>query len=311
MLRDAYGRPLTHARITVTSKCNYACFFCHGEGEGASRDLLTPHGIGLFAEAAVSLGIRYFKLTGGEPLLRRDLDEAIASIKRWRGVEVSIVTNGYYLADRLGGLVEAGLDRLNVSLASLRPDSYRAITGVDGLSRVLQGLRLCRDYGVPVKLNVVVLRGLNEGEVPSIIEYASGMGFDVSLIELIPLGVSREAYARHHLKLNRYAGELERMGASRVLRSFQNRPVYVLPSGTRVELVMGYGSPDFCMGCTRIRLTHDAKLKPCLYRNDNLVDVAPLLGGSLPHDEAVRRLREAIMEANRRRRPYFTAYSST
>jgi len=306
MLIDAYGRPLTHVRITVTYRCNYSCFFCHREGEEGGSDLLTPEGLARFAEAAVKLGIRYFKLTGGEPLLRADLEEIIAALKLQRGTEVSVVTNGYFLSKRLEGLIRAGLDRVNVSLNSLSPYTYHRITGVNGLDRVLEALSLCRDYGLPTKLNVVVLKDLNYHEIPRILSYASDMGFDVNLIELIPLGIDYVLYSKYHAELEGVERMLTAMGAERVTREFQNRPTYVLPTGIRVEVVKGYRNPELCRGCTRVRLTHDGKLKPCLYRADGLVDVAPLLKPSLPRHVAVTRLEEALREVNKRRRPFFS-----
>ncbi|RLF06530.1 MAG: GTP 3',8-cyclase MoaA [Thermoprotei archaeon] len=306
MLVDAYGRPLTHVRITVTHKCNYSCFFCHREGEAEGHDLLTPEGLARFAEAAVRLGIRYFKLTGGEPLLRADLEEIIAALKLQRGIEVSLVTNGYFLRERLKTLLQAGLDRVNVSLNSLSPNTYLRITGVNGLKRVLETLSLCRDYGLPTKLNVVVLKDLNEHEIPDIIGFASNMGFDVNLIELIPLGVSWALYSKYHVDLKHVERMLIAMGAERRTREFQRRPTYVLPTGVRVEIVRGYGNPELCKGCSRVRLTHDGKLKPCLYRLDGLVDIAPFLKPDLPRRMAVTRMEEALREVNKRRRPFFT-----
>lgn len=306
MLIDMYGRPLTHVRITVTRRCNYSCFLCHREGERGGRDVLTPEGLAVFAEAATKLGIRHFKLTGGEPLLRKDLEDIIAVLKLERGVEVSLVTNGYFLSERLESLLRAGLDRVNVSLSSLSPSVYLRITGVDGLSRVMSALSKCRDYELPTKLNVVILRGLNYREIPRLLDYASSMGFDVNLIELIPLGIGQPLFSKYHVSLEGVEKLLIDMGAEQRAREFQHRPTYVLPTGIRVEVVKGYGNPELCRGCRRVRLTHDGKLKPCLYRADGFVDITPFLAPSSPKRVALACLEEALREVNKRRRPYFT-----
>jgi len=306
LLVDRFGRPLTNLRISLTSECNYNCVFCHREGEGPAPDALSPEDVELVASAAYLHGVKAFKLTGGEPLLRRDVAEVVSRLKSvGRDVEVSLTTNGYFLSERVGQLVEAGLDRVNVSLHGVSPQVYARVTGVPGVERVLRGLRAARDYGLRVKLNFV-LTSLNAGELPQLLDFASSMGLDVNLIELIPTGRGREVFNSLYKPVEEVLPLLRARAARVERRSLHNRPVFVTPEGIRVEVIANYCNPSFCMGCTRVRLTHDAKLKPCLNRNDGLVDVSAVLKDpALSREEKVEHLLEAIRVVNSRREPFF------
>ncbi|RLE86995.1 MAG: GTP 3',8-cyclase MoaA, partial [Thermoprotei archaeon] len=167
MLKDRFKRPLLHLRITVTMACNYACIYCHREGELGSRrpDELKPYEIYLIGKAASELGIRKFKLTGGEPLLRDDIFEIVNLLNSLQPLDLALTTNGYFLLEYAYKLREAGLRRVNVSIPSLRREVYREITGVDGLEKTLKGVEAAIDAGFnPVKINYVLLRGFNEDE---------------------------------------------------------------------------------------------------------------------------------------------------
>ncbi len=303
VLKDRYGRPLTHLRVSVTSRCNYRCIFCHGEGEKASRDALTPHFVELVAEAARKLGIRYYKVTGGEPLLRDDIEEIVGALKRGGRGEVSLTTNGYFLAEKLPGLISAGLDRVNVSLHSLSRERYRAVTGVDGLERVLEGLRLAKEHGIPVKLNYVLTR-VNVDDLWDVIDYASKMGFNLNVIELIPVGRGADVFDNLYVNIYEVTRRLAERAVRVEIRDLQSRPRIFLPSGIYVELISSYCNPFFCGSCTKIRLTHDGMLKPCINRNDNLVDVRRLVEAK-SREDAVRSLVEAFERANELREPFF------
>lgn len=306
MLVDRFGRPLTNLRISLTGECNYSCVFCHREGESAASDLLSAEDVELVASAAYLHGVSTFKLTGGEPLLRRDVGEVIARLKGiGKEVEVSMTTNGYFLGERAGELVEAGLDRVNVSLHGMSPQIYGKMTGAPSAERVLQGLRTAKDHDLPVKLNFV-LTALNAGELPQLLDFAAGMELNINLIELIPAGRGREVFDDLYLPVEKVLPVLYARAARVERRSLHNRPVFVMPEGVRVEVIANYCNPSFCMGCTRVRLTHDAKLKPCLNRDDNLVDVSAVLRDrSLSREEKVERLLEAVKVVNSRREPFF------
>ncbi len=308
LLVDRYGRPLTHIRITVTHRCNYRCIFCHHEGEiekNASKELKPVH-YKLIAKALNILNIRYIKITGGEPLIREDIQDILHYLKTYGNPkEISIVTNGYYLAEKIG-YIRHYVDRVNVSIHSLIEEKYAKITGVNGLRRVLQGVSKCISLGLHVKVNIVVLKE-NYNEIPNMLDYLHELGVrEVNLIELIPLGLSREQYRRLHVKLEPLETILKARCKGVSIRSFHNRPVYMLKNRLKVELVKSYGNRLFCMGCTRIRLTPYGELKPCLFRNDNLIDLGRILWTeNLSEDDKVKLIVKGFIEANKLREPYF------
>ncbi|AKG38986.1 hypothetical protein MA03_06625 [Infirmifilum uzonense] len=306
MLVDRFGRPLNNLRISVTGKCNYNCIFCHREGEENTPDELTADDIELVASAAYKHSIKSFKLTGGEPLIRRDIAEIVSRIKQLgKDVEVSMTTNGFYLSEYAGKLTEAGLDRINVSFHGVSVEKYRVITRVDGRDRVIDGLKALREHGVPVKLNFV-LTALNANEVRDLLEFASRFEANVNIIELIPTGRGKEQFDKIYFPVEKILPLIESMTVKVERRELHNRPVYVLNNGVRVEILANFCNPFFCQKCTRIRLTHDAKLKPCLNRNDNTVNILPILRTpSLNGDEKINALMEAIKEVNSKREPYF------
>lgn len=275
MLVDRFGRRVDSFRVSVTDRCNYQCIFCHREGlTGSPRnEALNPGDYGFLAEVSAKLGITYFKLTGGEPLIRDDIVEIVREIAL-HAKEVSMTTNGSLLLEKARGLAEAGLARLNVSVHSLNPSTYRFITGGSLLlEKVLKGIDEALNYGLKVKLDVVVLKA-NLNELGELIEYASGKGVDVNIIELIPLGTPPGVYSEQHVQLDPVIEYLENKAVGRSVRSFQNRPEYVMPSGIRVSVVKGYGNPALCMGCTRLRLTPEGWIKTCLFVEKPYVDIS-------------------------------------
>jgi cyclic pyranopterin phosphate synthase len=305
-LKDNCGRPLLNLRISITQRCNLNCTYCHREGEvqraNASAEKMTVEEITKIAKTAVSLGITRVKLTGGEPLMREDLPEIIQNIRAISGLrDLSLTTNGLRLGDGLAKrLYDSGLHRINISLASLNPQTYRKLTGGD-LPTALAGIQAAVEAGFnPVKLNMVVLQDVNVGDVPSMIDYAAKTGVILQLIELDPINVGDAYYSAHHRGLEEQEKMLTAMAESVEQRPFMhNRKIYHL-KGVDVEIVHPIENTEFCMHCTRMRVTSDGKLKPCLMRNDNLTDIlTPLKNGAT--DE---KLRELFRQANGLREPY-------
>jgi cyclic pyranopterin phosphate synthase len=289
-LVDAYGRKVTGLRIALTSRCNLGCIYCHHEGEVAPEREISGEMVVSIARAAAELGIRSIKFTGGEPLMRRDLEDLIAQMPQ--NLDISLTTNGVFLSERACGLADAGLDRVNVSLDSLKPETYSAITGCrDGdLDRVLAGIDSAKDAGLsPIKLNVVVLEK-NEMEIPELIEFSRQNGLILQLIELLDLGklqISGDIEAIERALLDR---------SDRVVtREMHRRKKYFL-DGAEVEVVRPMDNTEFCAHCTRLRITSDGKIKPCLLRNDNLIDVKTC---------DCEKIKLLLMAANARREPYF------
>jgi cyclic pyranopterin phosphate synthase len=299
MVRDRFGRPITGMRISVNYECNLNCFYCHREGCPASSSEMTPDELGKIVEVAMEFGVRKIKLTGGEPLLREDIMDVISAVARPGIEEVSMTTNGTLLAGVAHELAEAGLSRVNISLDTLNPETFAKITGSDSISDVFAGIDAAMDAGLkPVKLNMVLLAGLNEREVESMIAYASEHGAVLQIIEL--LGGNGGEVAGYHRGLDDVERSLRsRAIAVRTRRWMQARKKYILPEG-EVEVVRPVHNSEFCMHCTRLRLTPDGYLKPCLMRNDNLVDIlSPVSAGDLEG------ARGAFEEAIARREPYF------
>jgi cyclic pyranopterin phosphate synthase len=287
---DSYGRKVTGIRIALTPHCNLRCIYCHHEGELLPGGEIPGEMVVSIAKAAAELGMRSVKLTGGEPLLRKDLDLIIARIPQ--SLDISITTNGILLAERAEALARAGLDRVNVSLDSLQPNRYCQITGgrPGDLEKVLSGIDASREADLlPIKLNFVVLKR-NESEVPEMIDFCRRRGLILQLIELLDIqgqGISGDIEG------------IERSlaaGADSILtREMHRRKKYFL-DGAEVEVVRPMDNTEFCAHCTRLRVTSDGKIKPCLLRSDNLVKIDSC---------DPERVKELLRVANSRREPYF------
>ena len=305
-LIDNCGRPLLNLRISITQRCNNRCAYCHREGEvqraNRSAELMSVEEIVRIAKVAVGLGISRIKLTGGEPLMRKDLNEIIVGIAEIPGLrDLSLTTNGLLLGEGMAKrLRESGLKRVNISLPSLNPETYHKLTG-GKLEVALEGVKAAIEAGFsPVKLNTVVLKDVNVGDVPDLINYAGRNGVVLQLIELDPVNVGDEYYSEHHRSLDEQETMLKANAVSIEKRPhMHNRVIYHLPNAT-VEVVKPIENTDFCMHCTRMRITSDGKLKPCLMRNDNLTDVlTPIRKGASDEE-----LKDFFVKANLLREPY-------
>ena len=297
---DRFGRSVTGLRISLTDECNLNCFYCHNEGCASGTRSMTSEEIGSIVGLAAEFGIKKVKLTGGEPLLRGDIVRSVAEISE-RGVEeISLSTNGTLLAGKAGELANAGLTRVNISLDTLDPLTYERITRKPMLGEVLEGVDAAVDAGLkPIKLNMVLLAGVNDREVGRMIEYASEIGAILQLIELIDCG--RGDLNAYRFDLGGIERELRRRAVEVQTRySMQARKKYLLPEG-EVEVVKPTHNSEFCANCTRLRLTPDGYLKPCLMRNHDLVDIlSPVRRGDF--DGARRAFVQAIVS----REPYFS-----
>ena len=254
------------------------------------------------AKVALSLGIARIKLTGGEPLMRQDLPEIVVGIAALPGLrDLSLTTNGLLLG---GGMAKklrnCGLRRVNISLPSLNPETYRKLTG-GKLDEAMVGVKAAIEAGFcPVKLNTVVLKDVNVGDIPDLIEYAGRNKVVLQLIELDPVNVGDNYYKEHHRSLDEQEAMLKEKAVSIEKRPFMhNRLIYHLPNAT-VEVVKPIENSDFCMHCTRLRVTSDGKLKPCLMRNDNLTDILTSIRQGASDEE----LKQLFVKANLLREPY-------
>jgi cyclic pyranopterin phosphate synthase len=287
---DPYGRAVDYLRISVTDRCNERCLYCMPEGyKGWARKEthLSAQEIAQVVEAAVSLGFRKFRISGGEPLLRPDIVEIAQRIQSVRGVEwIGLSTNGVLLAPLAGALREAGVCSVNISLDALDPGTYRRITG-GALERVLAGLRKAQASGFPsIKLNCVLMRGINEREIWPLVEFAAEHGLPLRFIELMPLTRTDVLKEENFFPV----GEAIRLLSRRDCLTPLEEPLGNGParyhrlekSGAIVGFIGAITTPDFCESCNKIRLTADGKLRPCLGRHGEVDLLTALRGGADP-----------------------------
>jgi len=264
---------------------------------------MSPAELERFMKVAASLGITRVKLTGGEPTLRPDLTEIVerlASIPSMN--EISMTTNGTLLASIATDLKKSGLSRVNVTMDSLRSDVYSWITGHSSLHSVLQGIRAAVSAGLtPVKVNVVVLKSVNDSELPDLIDFSSKTGVILQLIELVSKDDSSEFHRKYHCDLKPIEDQLRKTSVKIVNAVMHRRKKYILPSGSEVEIVRPMHNTEFCSNCHRIRLTSDGKLKPCLMIDDNLIDALTSMRRGVTDSQLEGLIREAVAL----REPYY------
>ncbi len=290
-LTDAYGRTINSLRISITDRCNLNCMYCHREGE--RRDIkteMTAEAIKNIVQASKTFGIRKVKFSGGEPLMRSDFENIIRSLPGLK--DISATTNGAYLAPRAQSLAESGLSRINISLPSLSPEKYRKVTG-GNISRVLEGIDAAVDCLAPVKLNMVLLKGINDNEIEKMMDFTRRYEGKV-ILQLIELMDFQKA-ANYRLDINEIEKFLESKATDIKERAMHRRKKYYI-DGIEVELVRPIDNSHFCANCTRLRVTSDGRLKPCLFRNDNLLDV---------NNKAQEEIAELMKLAMDRREPFY------
>ena len=301
MLVDAFGRQVTDIRISVTKRCNFGCIYCHDEGLGPilrprnpHEDEMTVAEVERIVRVAREFGIRSVKFTGGEPLVRLDMEAIIDRTVR-QIPDVSMTTNGSMLANRAEGLRDAGLKRVNVSVDSLNPEAFRDIRKGD-LPTVLKGIQEALRVGLkPVKLNMVVFRP-TLAHIPQMIDFiGDGDGLKLQLIQFMPELVDHHEWM---VDIDGVKKWLEAKADKVLVREMHHRRIYIF-NGAEVEVVDPVYNAEFCMNCHRIRVTHKGELKGCLNRNDDLL---PTRGLNLEE------LRDAFRRVVANRVPYYGVY---
>jgi cyclic pyranopterin phosphate synthase len=287
-LRDGFSRPITYFRVSVTDKCNLRCVYCMPE-TGLPwlqrAEILSYEEIADIVGAAASVGVRSIRLTGGEPLVRRDLHRLVRAIARVDGIDdIALSTNGLLLEEQLPLLLAAGLRRVNVSLDTLSPRRFEAIARRSGLERVMRGIDAAVAAGLrPLKLNCVVMRGRNDDEIPAFAELTRDRPLFVRFIEVMPvhenLGLQGDAYVSSD-------EIIERVGAIARLKPVGGPPgngparYFAFDGALGAVGVISPLSHDYCERCNRVRLTADGRLRLCLF-GDHAVDLrAPLRAGA-------------------------------
>ncbi len=297
-LEDGFRRRINYLRVSVTDRCNLRCTYCMPEAGVPPlppAEILSNQEILRVTRVAVALGIRKVRITGGEPLVRRGIQDLVSDLAALTGVQdLSLTTNGLLLAEACASLKAAGLQRVNVSLDTLKPEVFLRITRRPGLDRVLAGIDRARGVGLaPVKVNVVALRGVNDGEILGFAEFAQAQGVAVRFIEFMP--ANGEPWEDARLLS---AGEiLAIVGARYALvpegasgdagpsRSFR------LPGGGSIGVISPL-TDHFCGTCNRLRLTAEGKLRSCLF-SDEETDLRGLLRGGADDEELARAIRTA------------------
>jgi len=312
---DPYDRPITSLRITLTQRCNLNCFYCHREGEsGSERNEMTSEELGRIGRIAAELGIKRIKLTGGEPLVRADIVE-IVRVLAPHVEEVSLTTNGTLLEDLAEPLKEAGLARVNVSLDTLDSGKYMSITNnrIYGVESVMRGIRRAAEVGLnPVKINSVLLKGINDEELDAMIDFTAEAGAILQLIEFETTreGENAEEYRKYHADLIPVEKSLESIAEEIRYNELHRRKKYMFHRNGRlaeVEIVRPMHNSEFCANCKRIRLTSEGHLRGCLLTTYGSMDIlTPMRNGT--SDEVIKGIFEKVVAM---RRPYWMPVPET
>ena len=280
---DPFGRHITYLRVSVTDRCDFRCVYCMAEHQTflPKKDLLTLEELERLCGAFIAKGVERLRITGGEPLVRKDVMTLIGRLGARLGnglKELTLTTNGSQLARHAGALKDAGVKRINVSLDTLDPAKFRAITRWGELKDVLAGIDAAQDAGLKVKINAVALKDMNRGEIPDLLDWAHGRGMNLTLIETMPLGETGADRVEQYLPLSLVRADLARRYTLDDIDDRTGGParyVRVAETGGR----LGFITPlthNFCESCNRVRVTCTGTLYMCLGREDDADLRAPL-----------------------------------
>ncbi len=293
-------------RISVTDRCDLRCIYCMPE-KGVTllpnKDLLTYEEIETVVRAALKTGIRRFRLTGGEPLVRKGLSRLVEKIAGMDADDLAMTTNGLHLEELASNLKSAGLRRVTVSLDTLRKDRFEMIARRSGLNRILAGIEKARKSGLePVKVNTVVIRGVNDDEIPDFVRFAEREGLEVRFIELMPTsGLSPECKELGSWRPSLFVkGEDVRRRIEDVFGPLKALPnddgvarTFLSGRGVRIGFISPVSDP-FCEGCRRLRLTADGRLRHCLFDSEGVDMRMPLRDKEASSEDIAGLFREAL-----------------
>ena len=276
-LTDALGRRISYLRISVTDRCDLRCRYCMAERMSflPKDQVLTLEEIALLADLFIARGIRKIRLTGGEPLVRRDIIDLVRRISRHLGQgldELTLTTNGTRLAQHADALFDAGMRRVNVSLDSRDPDRFAHVTRNGDIRPVLEGLEAAKAAGLAVKINMVALKGVNQDEILPMLHWCDEQGFDLTLIETMPLGETGEDRTDHYLPLTEVMDHLREHHDLKAVAHRTGGPSRYHSVGglsTRLGLITPLTN-NFCADCNRMRMTCEGKIFMCLGHEDHV-----------------------------------------
>ena len=304
-VKDNFKRPLISLRISITNRCNVNCFYCHHDGIVAQNYEMTAEEMERICKVAKSLGIEKIRLSGGEPLVRDDIVDIVSRIASLGFRDISLTTNGVLLSRYAKDLFKAGLNRVNVSFDTLNPETYRFITKRDYMELARDGIRSAVEAGLnPVKVNMVVMKGINSSEIWDMFQFCRENGVVLQLIELLKTENCEESEIlnEYHYDMEDLEEELTELSTKVKKRNFmQDRKKYFIEGG-EIEVVRPMDNTEFCKNCTRLRITPDGRIKPCLLRNDNLVDLIEPMRRGYSDEE----LKKVFLKAINKREPFYT-----
>ena len=300
---DKYERPIVSLRITLTNRCNVNCLYCHHDGMVKSRDEMTADELYTICKIAKKLGVKKIRLSGGEPLLKKDIVEIVEKIASLDFKDISMTTNGILLEKYAQDLKDAGLDRVNVSLDTLDRKTFEFITKKDYLEDAKRGIIKAVEVGLyPVKINMVIMKDINQNEIDDMFEFCKEHDIVLQLIELIESeNCDDDKFsADYHYKLDDIESELADIADEVHERKFmQGRKKYYINDG-EIEIVRPVDNSKFCANCSRLRITPDGKIKPCLLRNDNLVELI----SHIRNKESEKDLEKIFLQGINNREPF-------
>ena len=304
-ITDNYQRPIISLRISITNRCNVNCFYCHHDGILPESYEMTVDEIYKILKVAKKIGIDKIRYSGGEPLIRDDIVEIIEKTSSLNFKDISITTNGTLLDKYAKNLEEAGLNRVNVSFDTLDRETYKCITKKDYIKKAKNGIISAVKAGLyPVKINMVVMKGINEREIFDMFEFCKEHGIVLQLIELLKSDncEKNEKLDKYHYNMTPMENKFEKLADKVKTRKFmQDRKKYYIDGG-EIEVVKPMDNTEFCENCTRLRITPEGKIKPCLLRNDNLTDILKPIRNKTSEEE----LEKLFIEGISKREPYYT-----
>jgi cyclic pyranopterin phosphate synthase len=300
MLTDALGRRISYLRISVVDACNLRCVYCmpaHGMHFTKFSKLMSPREIGIISSAAASLGTTTIRITGGEPLVRQDVEEIAAEIAEAGIRDIPISTNGIFLEQHAEALASSGVTRANVSLDTLNAERFRSITRGGDIQRVLNGIEAAERSGIwPIKLNTVLMKGVNTDELVELAEFALTRGYSIRFIEMMPLknnvDFQPELFFPAALAKRKLSSRFTLHPSNE--STGQGPAVYYNVEG--YEGKIGFITPlsgNFCSRCNRVRITSDGRLRMCLF-GDNMLDIVGIIRSGGGEKEVADALRHAI-----------------
>jgi len=271
-MKDDFGRDIYYLRLSVTDRCNLRCIYCmpeHGINKQRHEDMLSVEEIAEIVRASAACGITKVRVTGGEPLVRKGIVEICRTISDTPGIcELCMTTNGILLPEYAAQLRQAGVNRLNIGLDSIDPETYGKITRTGSLQDALDGVKTALDAGFDaIKINAVLIGGVNDGEIPSLLDLTRRFNVNVRFIEVMPIGECADWAETRFLKAGRVlelAPELQDIGIDGVAK------LYMLPGALGTVGLISPISSHFCPTCNRIRIAADGMLKPCLHSADEI-----------------------------------------